>query len=1810
MTCDIVNRQKEPKLVYKSDRGSLHNNLVEVLQNSDNFYEVGFKDAFGQLNVRGRFNSKGDINDFVRNEYLTPTPNGKYIATDEFAADIVEEHFILKSDFDSYRRDGLNFEFGDFSIKPEDFQDPNVREIFNTRNDIREAQNLLKNNMEKPKYNESELSILIKNTLSNLGFSVESVKNISGKLTANGMVDFSKKLVQVVDGNFESLTEEFSHIVVEAFDRTVVDNMLKVVHTTPEYAMYADMYRQIYSKQISDPDLLEKAVRKEVLGKMLAEALRNEFNISEKHSTSRNIFSKLIEMFQNFIKFVRSKLTSDVRSDIKDMASDVVKGLRQGDLEYRLHPMTDITVNVMYDARMIDPDRLKRYSRINFGIDHGEGVYREILDTLASVNYASEAALISLEEHDTDNGNVLGDVDLINTVERLRSVKSFVDGIYGNTLDGDSNNVSSTEVNRKKTFVKEVRQRVEEYNVQLGKIEAMYSRLFSDPSALVKDLETNVLHKNTNEEETQDRIDNKEYGVESIQRDTNMFWLHFGHIAKSSNLFVALGGAIVGKMHDEYLRNFDNGIQRFVKPLEVLKDELKHLVKNGRLRTGVDEDKVNKQRDAHKLFIINKMMSTDFQSVQEFEENGKEKFEEMMQVDVNKILFFLYDKKYASNKTWVKKESIDRDLKLFENLSEITGETDPIDMMTNNFVREIFQLSTNRNINHKLRKRKQSPYNLDGTLKPGFEIYTVKELKEERGDIPVEELVSDNPNVEVNLAKLPDETLLFRLNRDNGESDSVLAFDYMRWNRLLKQGSNMDLDNMFDNLEKAYEEQVEIADIKGLTGKDREEFLLDWFVKNVTFDNTQEYFDNIDTDIIDYDAILKSFLPKDVKNRVEKYRKELDELNTRKRNILKNFKDRLDYKEINITELNDSDKLNILKIESEARDVRKNLSAIFEQYEIPMEKPGSNAIVKLNRSTLRQIKVETGEDFLTGDIDLLSEYFLRENNSKLTLFEYNKEKAKIEGGISEYMDDYKRIARDLGLDPDDSKNLLRAFLLQRSMSWMKRYDSNEVYDKFLSDLDSGNVDVEVTMSRMFDNIKKGEKGLTYINKSGQRIMLRNMQFTPSFKFSGSFKPNKKLLIHKYQNTSDNKLKYDYIQKLNENDEVLDIYREDMSDIFNNPNLENAYFMSWDLQIERLKNDFVDQDTIDRFYISMLPQARRSKFERIHSVFRGKFNLASAKDWLLEDYAFREDDMEDSYKDNVIPMYGYIMLKDEERTEDYYHAMVWGLRNSYQRASRIKYIGHINKALRGIEAQTFEKNKLGKDTNYHKMLKQSIDFNFYGKTQSMKIEFTIPLDKWGMGQDIKLDFGKILLSLRGFSVKAALMFSPLTAGTNFFSGITQNLIMRLVGHDIYGKSNDRALSILGGNLHKSIGDIGEFDVKSRLNKIRYQFGYEDIEARYRDARYSKGLRILDEAGFGLMAATNYPLEMQVMLSKLTEYRLVNGEFEDWKTFKRRYKSKNPGAKESDIEREFDKLSKMSLYDFLDSEGRLDEEKMRKAGYTGNVEYTQDFVRASIRDVTERTTMEIRNINEAEGLRNPFLSFLTSMKKWMILATSAMFSRRRFNYDSMSEEEGLFFSLLGLPKHLKQVMQDRKNFDSVYAGLDDVTKTNLKKMWVTGLMMFSAYGLAMLLKGAADDDEEKDNYLLQLATIMAIRNLNELSSSQIGIGQAYFESIASPVMAASTVANVPKILNFTNIGEEVTRGKYKGMDKWVSDVYKATWIKNLYNVGLAPGGDYSAGEVVKQTRDSYLHFNTNESLYSILSLLPDKPSDKKKKDEERE
>lgn len=1809
-TCSIQNQiTKEPEVFYKSDTGVVYSSLYDVLNNSGNFYETGVMNQAEdfvkliQTPVFDKSTPQGKIQGYIRQGYLTGSqvaPN-TFEAHDSYAAEILEKD-LMANEYNTFKRNGLRFEFGDFvPVIPRDSS-------FKIAEEAVQEYMGLKNPVSQPRpinYSKDQLQIMIENFMKKIGYSIESLENYKKNYKtkfgvepdAEALIDFNNQVLAFADGKItlDQLSEEFSHFVIEAWNQDDIQRMLPYLNNTQEYIEHAQKYREIYSKEIKDPSLLEEQVRREILGKMLANSLQKDFNPQNRTETERNILQRLSDILRQFFDFIRGKNNPDVQAELDVMAQEIQNMLYNDNLEKSLNlnitPITSLMYSLDKKGAIALKDKLKDFADNEEPYtSEQERQVDELFNTAYSTAVAANQKLESTEGvHDSILDNNI--VTVLDMEELLAHVRTIFKKTQYKFPDP---NVQSAALRFRESIIRKADKTLKE----LSELRGNYKHAQEVEASVTVE---RLLEKHTSLGE--DKIREISETVKKVQKDTTAFIRVFGHTAKTSNIFVNVLSKIIENLQYYGIINYEKDVKELINPLIEYKDKLKNFVKNGNFRSGVDNEKLYNDERNYELSILKQIFPDSYKDVdldgyiQIFQKSGK------IPVDTSEDIYYkfryLYDKGLPNQK-WLNNKSKEYKTKFNELLDSLNLK----DPWTNEFYKYLINKSNSRFRNDassiQADREMSNPYYNEGSLKEGFTsmFYGYAKTELAAGRINKEQVVSTNTRHTLfegsNEPKDTDLVFVFKPSQtaDNMKStDGKNAYYSMKWNSLRARNQNENIqDDIQANFIQEYESQKRILERKGLEGMELNKAMREWLNNSLMFEPTDEYWESFNTNGGPSDIRFRDFYGKvssrDDRERMEEMEKSYRELQLRKRLILRKYKFQNDYKEIDVKLMSSLDKGFINQIESQLGDLIREIREKFEKHNLGKifsdSKLESN--LKLNQAFHEIFRETIGKSFDdVTDMKELELFFSNPDNMATDKFiSYGKLKSDLKNKRdTPFIEQYRDIA-----ESSEDLDILKAFLLTNAPSWFKRFDSNAKYDNFIRDYNNGAVDIVSLVDSYIQNPSLEQ--IRYKRIDSDEVDTIPMRIAPSFKYSVPSEPNAEELYQEYLGETNPMRKLEIIQEMGGIKDIDPSYSEDISDITGNSENLKVYLMMMDAQLKRLSREGM----MKKHYIFLMNQARKSGYERIETFVKNKNKGEQTKDFLKETFLFREDDFEDSYKSLKIPHYGYYKLRPEELTDDVFYALSQGLSNANHYEQRLIHWREADSAIKGLEAQEFEKGKRAIDTNYHQMMKEMMDFNFYGKTVTSKIEFEVNI----LGKQRNIDLSKFLFGLKSFGITSALAFSPIVAATNFSSGVIQNAMMTATGRNIYSPSNKRAVGILGKLMPDSLKDIGRFDPESKINKIMYGFGIYNLAERHQNAKYNRTMRLLPEAGFSMMALTNFPLEAQSTLTKLMEYRLIDGKFKSWRQYSLEEKTKNPDLTNTDIKTQFEAQASRSMYDYLDDEGLFDTQKLEQDGYKGDIDKDKVMVMGSIRSITEQTTMEIAKFHEGSGGRNPAWSFILSLKKWLVMATSAMTSRKRTDLDTGGEEEGLMYTPGYLFDLFKSAIKDKENIREIYSNMSELEQKNIRMSMVASGIMTVMLALAIVLKKAADDDDEEENYLLQLSSYMALRSLNESFSGNIGIGQAYFEAVQNPIMIATTIKNMTNIAHVGDIGKEVESGKYQGMDKWVSSILKGTYLRNPYSV--------SSASIIGQTRQSYEHFNTKDSFYHIFDLIPAKPREDEK------
>ena len=142
--------------------------------------------------------------------------------------------------------------------------------------------------------------------------------------------------------------------------------------------------------------------------------------------------------------------------------------------------------------------------------------------------------------------NRLNDINVNELVNNFIDVQTRDKGVAPSESD------INAERNRITEFRDNIQNHINAYLINMGAIEG-YMQGGKRAAAAVHAMLERMLNEDVTDEEIAQRANHALYGIEAEQRDTGWFWENFGHVPKSSNLFVALAGSLVNKMNNDEL---------------------------------------------------------------------------------------------------------------------------------------------------------------------------------------------------------------------------------------------------------------------------------------------------------------------------------------------------------------------------------------------------------------------------------------------------------------------------------------------------------------------------------------------------------------------------------------------------------------------------------------------------------------------------------------------------------------------------------------------------------------------------------------------------------------------------------------------------------------------------------------------------------------------------------------------------------------------------------------------------------------------------------------------------------------------------------------------------------------------------------------------------------------------------------------------------------------------------------------------------------------------------------------------------------
>lgn len=1884
---EYVYENGEPRVFYKDDRGNIHNTLESTILKGSGKIEFGFKNpkdnslikiasvdtnsspkskfiasqvqegVLSPYRVLGkdgvtRMQGKGEFTEtrvglarvFANNAAIELGAGNVKIRKDGTIDDNIQNDDVAVVSFKDGRKEVMSWD-DVFKIDNADnvdgFPSLVVAAMIKTGRVYNETQSSDSGISNEVK----SLSIKLNNFLKSLGFSVTTLEAYRKRYNTvygqdpdiNAIADIANKVVAFADGklSIENLSEEVAHIAIEAFnDQNSIDDALKLVENTPEYSMHKDYYTEKY-KDFYEGEELDRHVKKEILGKILANQLIEGFRTENKNEKSASLIEFLKDLWNRFSSFIKGRVTNKQRRELDNILNTISNSLLSEDMsvfnqiegneDFFYSASTGRSRSIEKDLKSVRDDILRSLRNADT-----QGFDRKVLNNLYD----------SYIENDTlaATNKLLGVVQKsITSIEKqlLFSQRNGTPIPYSIIMlhDGMSSYVKDSLIELKKSLERGISNGIftssksvklaKDYIAQIESISNKISNITPEIKEQAKDITDSAI-KNVKSEmnlndETEAMIDAE---FDSVNKDISAFAKLFMPSTFTNNPFFK---AMVFKIASMKIK-VNNMLKDRVEPLltKILENNWAKYESNLFLR-----DKNGKrtyyynsmydlaQRDQDIFdFSVAEAARILGEEVEKIERLARTKeFSEIIK-DEDKLIEFNNNvrefEKNSANERAMKDEYYDSSDDRF-NRAKVSSDTISI---LRNFSAEVGSVTSKVKDNRgrpdmsKLseedwvtindvktsKQRAKSAYDRNGEIKEGLRA------------------VRKDQMTDADYQFLEDEYGITRDLIENYKGEIILLEQGYTQDMLgIEARTSYDL-NLLDML---YREKQ----IKEGKGKPHKDYLntiaelesnglnaFDWAIMNGVITLSEEYFEEM--------SGFKSFIEK-VQNQIDtiddddakiRFQNELDYYKTlyRKQNlILRENKQHGSTIEVDGANMSTDERKTLLLLEDELRSLRASI--VSKMPEGSMAGTINETSVKeLNDSYYKALK-ESGlsaYDFAISR-NHISDYSKRKLErfaSQFTAF-IKGNATYMDAGFEEFFSDLV----DHGLleaevDSNDEiinkdeiiRNAIDYYAQSLAPSYFTRF-APQGYDELMEALKKSPNEDGFLSTLDFIN-KTGD----YNNFEAARYLEIRPDFAwtdevssedlknPYYKQGGYYvKPNRKYLRDEWFN-------YFGISK----QQFLDSERGDLEEMTPTKNVEEYEFLK---EMIRMRSDtlenYGDSNFVDKW---MLPQKSKSAFEKVFSTENftsGTSIKASAKDLLKDIVMDRPDEQEYGQMESgnsliesgikSVPKYFQQKLEDPEAiTENMIDATIVDYKNSLLYKERKRNERDLQGLQWGIENQKLKRSGVGgrakiiKDgatSNIAQKASEFLEFHLYGIKQNRRFKAN------AFGREI--DFTRMISSLHSFARFNNLGFNLFVDATGAVTGALNKAIDNAVG-DYYSLSSaHRGNTVWLSLLPEYAADFEKMGKKSKLRSLMETFGISDFAERTDES--SKGWlgRVGKRSPYIFSDISNKSLYPRTLLTVLSDFRFHNGQFVSDSDFRMLNKDLSVNEQKS----MWGNISNDSLYDNLEfKDGAiLPNEKFyskfaTKEDADKHFSILKSVIGNKVRHIGEMQDGVLNEIDQTMAQRDVLVNTLLTHRGWALINVSRKFRNRSFNYMTGKAEEGHWRSLFKLLNGMRKGIDADKEsfgnrFQDAWMALEDDQKKNVKRAGIEA----SVYGALMMIGGMLfygdDGDGDDDLWLSKFAELIFIRTTSEFASSQpFSFPSAASEIVDSPFPGWKTY----KLL-FPNYIYGLTEYDKDYGNKYFKDIMKGTALRRY--------GQYA--DIQKQI-DGYRYFN-NPTLWLLGS-----------------
>lgn len=1591
-------------------------------------------------------------------------------------------------------------------------------------------------------------TVKLVNFLSSLGISITTMDNYRASYTVRhgqdkdvaGLIDLSNRVVALAEGVDiqEVITEEVAHLAVEAYnDQSSIISAMMEVENTQEYRDWAEVYRNKYSDEYSGLEL-ENKVRKEILGKVLARSVQED-----------NFTPEVLTLWQRFLNFISSRFTQRHKSVLTNTINSIKKDIL--DENYTSFSSTNLGDGVFFSLDVND--------KISNDINRGYAEINKIQQTFGKHSGAQLIGTLERVEKDVDNLNKLENASkLLSTVKsnlNILSESSKSRNINGREVNSLSQldytifnsynenipkilnelrrwtNEAEFSTTNEKQIAQAVAKDINDVLARMGTMESQMAEIEASTSQAVLDEVISNLP-----EDKQQLVRN---GLEAVNKDVGFFHKLFTPLSQSSNHFVGVLGKFIEDMYSQTASIFKNAVQGYTADYEAQnwrKYEKSIIARDEQGKAtyyyedGVDYQAMENNRLSTQLDILQRLRPevdrkelekqfNQYNLVEVLRKTNPEKSTEEIKTEAKAFQKEMNNWELENNTSRFKKEYYDNlerieqianvspdslmDMARFRrqrnevmNSAIVDGKAD-MSLLTDREKATLEEINRQESI-------KRSPVDTSGGFYPGIKVAKWDELtSEEKEHFNVMQRAFDgkdfnSEDVISSFTVLEQGTRLEDLSID---ARFVLDSFNMRMVRNMENKSK----GISTNREASQEFKDKVDEIDRTLGREE---AIKFIQENSRITYSDSYYDSIDSGSPDYITLAQQEINEE-KDDLKRQRKQeaLDrykDITAQRREILKAYKNAKDSTEIQVEDLTAILRTRIIEIDEETVRLRRiiNLQAELEL------NTQTEKTVGASFENMRRESGKSSFDFALGHMtpenriksESFKNYLDRSRNSDVFAVK------EFEEFLSEIYDSGE--FNPQGLTEEQGLQILADIFARRNMaSYMYSYKIPREREAFVDSL----MNFQGKLSEAPMQSREGNFQLNpnfqWTDNDGNQSMI-DTEYSP--------KKGKMPRLSKYRNDN-------YFTKYGITEEEWQD-SESPSELTPKSNVEEFNLLKAVTEV----NEFNNEKTNSRDNIFLRPQISKTNLEKVKTGLKLRGVKENIAETVKEFYTDRIDVME--YGEQELASIGAKLppkmfrrkLEDPSLiSDDSFSSAMLLLKESYLYEQRMKTkhkVDALRNKLLGSEFKTGIRKKgitvSGQVSETLKVLNEAADYHLFGVRQTLKLQ----VNMGGM----EVDLTPLIIKMQKFSSLSNLAFSPFIAATSLATGVYNNLENAIIGQHYSKDSVRMAIGKIGSDFGTFTGQAGKINNTSRMSGLMETFGLTDTTERLRNSGAGRTARNLLRSPFGLDRLANLPVVPQILYTVLFDYRFTNGQYMSHSEFVTYQKTLNASINKTEIKNKWNALKGDTFFDALQNDNGVIsiKESVEERLPQSQWDSMMNTISAKAKNLAQQVDGQLSEADKLAANRNILLNLTMQHRGWLFINVARMFKGRQFNYKTNVEEEGTYYTAMAFAK---DILLAKGNFVKAFGNLDELSKTNIKRVGLQAFMLQVIFLLSLMMKGGDDDD---DTFVEDFTRYITYRTYGESSSvTPIGMFRNIQESLRQPIVAVSLWDKIGKTIEST-------------------------------------------------------------------------------------